>query len=252
MKVYEYNLNRQPASFDFLVWLDKCYAIEKKPFHIVINGSPKKTQVDVYGSHVDTMFNNVVIPSMQLFPVTYELFTGKKGNQLSHIPNGGRLGNITVPDEILEKTSFAVGKVIIVIRQTPWHPQRNSNISAWKEVIKHIDKEVIIMEDGVKNHFPLAIRAGIYQNAYCVLGVNGGAMALAWHNKKVNYVTYKPLADAPCCTWQDYKDKGFTEGGSWPWATDTQIYYWGEDTAENILEGYNNIKARLNIRKSTQ
>lgn len=241
MKTYEYNLNKQPASYDFLVWLDKCYSIEKRPYHVVINGDFKLRQLEVYGENTQIMFDNVVIPSLELFPVTYELFTGRSGYQVSHMVRGERLGNLTVPAHILEETKHAQGHVIMVMRETPWHPQRNSNREAWLEAAEIIKEPVIFLEDGLKQQIPLAIRAGLYQNASCVLGVNGGAMAPAWHNKSVRYVTFKPISDAPCCTMQDYLDKGFTYGGSWPWATKDQLYCWAEDSVENILEGYQRL-----------
>lgn len=265
MNWYQYDLNTQPASFDFLVWLSICYSHnDGKPFNVSITGNYKQYQIDVYGKEqTGQMFKNVVMESLNLFPVDrLSLFDGKSGIRLGHTAHQIRnmkkpLYSLVMDDNDIKMAKHQYGDdyILVVLRNCEWHPTRNSS-DDWCEAAHALSfkKPVVIAPDLSSstnpdwiNNFTLAresslkARAAIYQNAYCVLGVNGGAMSLAWHNTKCKYVTYKPIANAPSCDMNSYKARGFTEGSSWPWANVNQLYQWGDDTYDNIMAGYNRI-----------
>jgi hypothetical protein len=216
----------------------------------------KKIQIERYGrDSMQEMIHNVLLPIIELFPVrNFSLVDEGDGRRIGYMSydllRQNRLYSIRVPQWAKDFVARNYGQdfVIINMRESHVHPERNSYKKAWLRAAMDIGKErpVWIIGDtwGEQydiEHPPIAIRAALYEAAWCVLGVNCGAMAPAWHNTNVRYVTYKPVTNAPCTGLQDYLDRGFTEGSSWPWAGINQLYQWGDDSYDNIMQGYRRI-----------
>jgi hypothetical protein len=250
METFEYNFKTDPVSYDFLVWLcGVTTRTQGEPFRLIINkasvntaykGMFRQSQGLVYSQEsMSQLLFNVMLPAIEMFPVA-ELFLfpqdmkGIKQQYTTHIFNqlGLPVKGLTVPkwanDYVLKH--HGSGYIVINLRTCEHRPLRNSNLADWSKFVsylKYLGHRVIILPDTNAPHsvneFPdlkfnetaleastLAIRSALYENAKCVLGVNCGAMAPAWHNPKVNYVTYKPITEEISTHESDYVSRDFS------------------------------------------
>ena len=278
MNYYEYHFDSDPCSYDFMVWLAGCATEnENKPFGVIINratsGLFRPSQTDVYGVEAQSqMLYNVMLPATELFPVKeLHLFPTerRRGIRIPYVATTflDQLKNLKKPVASLTvpkwankwvKEHYGHDYIAINLRTCEWRKKRNSNLEAWDKAahILKAEREVIICPDvnapnvllshrHCREAINIAIRAALYQNAYCVLGVNCGALAPAWHNSKVRYVTYKPITSECSTTLDSYINRGFTvtsdSMSSWKWAGVNQLYQIGDDTYENIMAGYERL-----------
>lgn len=143
------------------------------------------------------------------------------------------------------------GRVIaITLRNYGYTPERNSNMAAWAEFARTLDRRgywPVFVPDAEQylggappelNEFPvfneaalvLGLRMALYQRAHLNLGVNNGPMGLCWLNERTRYITFKILSNAAPNTSAEYMQLlGFEIGASLPFATPSQTWVWEDD-----------------------
>jgi hypothetical protein len=155
--------------------------------------------------------------------------------------------------------------VTITMRHYGYMPARNSNLGAWTQFARQLDRRlapVFVPDteqclDGLPPDladfptFPeaainLGLRMALYERAHLNLGVNNGPMGLCWLNERTRYITFKMLTDAaPQATPEYMRHLGFEIGASLPGATPAQKWVWEDDDLSVIEREFAAMSARL-------
>lgn len=148
--------------------------------------------------------------------------------------------------------------VTITLRQSEIKPLRNSEILAWGEFIKALDKSqffpVVVPDtenawlnegefEGAKVFseacFNVEIRMALYESSLVNLGVNNGPMHLCALSKKANYLMFKQvIEDYVHTSSKSFEQRGFEIGGDFPGAGAGQTLIWENDTLECITQSF--------------
>jgi hypothetical protein len=150
-------------------------------------------------------------------------------------------------------------KVITLnLREAPYANLRNSNLAAWAQFARHLDKTVyypVFVRDTYTaldplpqelDGFPifrempwhLDLRAALYEKSYLNLFVNNGPAVLCILNEKTRYIVLKQLTPGYRNTSvEDLRLKaGLSLGDQWPWANAYQRVVWEGGDDFEILE----------------
>lgn len=158
--------------------------------------------------------------------------------------------------------------VTATLRNYDYQLSRNSNLAAWSHFLRGLDRAryaVVIVPDTNSAFEPLAefsdlpimgeaawnmgLRMALYEMAYANLFVNNGPATLAQFNPVCNYLFVKIVVpDCPQATEGLLKERGFEPDQSPRFATATQIWWWHDDTAENLEKGFRLLAERIEAR----
>ena len=196
-----------------------------------------------------------------VFPGRYEpalpIYPGPQEPLRAAREHGDRVALLRASDIDLERVDSwlaaqgCTGRVIaITLRNYGYTPERNSNMAAWAELARRLDRRrywPVFVPDAEQclddtppelNEFPvfneaalvLGLRMALYQRAHLNLGVNNGPMGLCWLNERTRYITFKILSNAAPNTSAEYmRLLGFEIGASLPFATPWQAWVWEDD-----------------------
>lgn len=256
--MFIYDLEKAPASFDFLTWLCVCATSAQGPFEVGIRKGPKDGFRDDQLEPQDTvsrmaLLENVMLPATRLFDVSrLEIFTDAEGENRSYLASGLFTGKPVVSMRAPEwamrriRARYPVPPVVLAMREAHYHPSRNSLIAEWRRVEETLTLRgipVVWVDDGFKEtqFDSLILRAALFEHADVVLGVSSGPLAtLGYLNENVRYCAFKPVTgDTTASTEQWWVEKlGTPPGSDLPWALPHQKIVWSEDTHDAILEAF--------------
>ncbi len=157
--------------------------------------------------------------------------------------------------------------IVITLRQYAYSPARNSNIVAWAQFARTLDKEryyVVFVPDTEQalSESPtelqefdfflpacwnLNLRCGLYELAYLNLGVNNGPMALCWLNPRCRYITFKTSVETvPQASTEVLLDRGFVLGENPQFTNKFQKWVWEDDDLNVISREFEQMCDVLN------
>ena len=154
--------------------------------------------------------------------------------------------------------------IAITIRGYGYNPDRNSNLAAWIEFAKQVDKkkyEIVFIPDTdaiyseqfsrIDKEFQvfreaalnLDIRLAIYEFAYVNMSVLTGPASLMILNSNCDYLLFKIVVSiAPQTTEEKLASYGFETGKSPHYATIFQKWVWKDDDAETLVFEFHNFE----------
>lgn len=164
---------------------------------------------------------------------------------------------IVPPDKYVEQArrwleGVAGGRVVVTLtlRETPYTPDRNSNIAEWQKLVDHHDhgkvlfvvlrdffsvfappvisgENVVECSEAVLN---VCFRAAIYQEADFNMHMNGGAAVVCFFNPLTRYVTFNVGQEATSSRVEDVKFQwGVDQNQNLPGAGPFQKWVWEQD-----------------------
>lgn len=232
-------------------------------------------RVTVLGSREETVGFEVAAGA-HIFPRGYHLDAPVACFQLAEVAAmhacGEDIPSISAPQPALELVrqwiaAHAGGKktVAITLREAPYGQERNSNIEAWGEFSRGLDREryfPIIVRDtyAVFDAVPwelrdltifesastnLELRLALYEEVYLNLQTNGGPLVLCHLDTRTRCMMFKPMVES----WHDSTAYGLERGvgvkiGCQPnFLSSMQRWYWHDDTVEAITKGFDLMTA---------
>jgi hypothetical protein len=154
--------------------------------------------------------------------------------------------------------------VTITLRQYPFMPARNSNLSAWAVFARSLDPArylpVFVLDTEHTLEPPPAViedfeifreaswnvwlRMALYESAYLNLGVNNGPLFMAALNESVRLLVFKMVtSEVPQTDAAFLQQLGFEIGGQLPFASPFQKLVWTDDTPEVIAKEFESMVA---------
>lgn len=277
-----YNMAANAASFDFTTWLLVAEMRRRKanaPAPLKVHfwrgaennlglDEPKRIQ----------FFNNVIRPAVPLLGATEEGSLPAGDEQL--LNNAGDIidlyhEGVEVPYYKPTEQDLARVKdwlkgidniVTITLRETDTWAFRNSNVDAWCKFADYLRTQgynpVLVRDTAVAESKldgqmicpsasrDLGFRIALYSIAKANCLISNGPASLIYIAPWPYLLFVNPLPDDHWYypnTISNWRDKmKVPPGTQYPWAKDNQRIFWGEDTYENILEGWNQIAPALN------
>src|SRR5258708_31936974 len=140
--------------------------------------------------------------------------------------------------------------IVITLRNSAYHTERNSKLSEWREVERHLSGfKVVVLEDGWKPNSPLEsnlfLRAALYEHALFNLTIPTGPAVLMYLNPMVNFLMFRPFSNTIASTVSYLKSIGLERGKSYPWSNEFQRVVWKDDLARNIMTEVNMMLNKL-------
>jgi hypothetical protein len=156
--------------------------------------------------------------------------------------------------------------VTVTLRDYEYNSVRNSNISAWGEFARRLDRaawlpvfvldtehafsdlpqEISGFEIFREVSWNIALRMALYERAWINMGVNNGPMGLCWLNDQTRYITFKiTTPHVPQTSETFHRSLGFVPGESLPFATPFQKWVWAEDTPVLIQREFAEMEAKV-------
>lgn len=146
--------------------------------------------------------------------------------------------------------------VTITLREAEHWPQRNSNVSAWRDAAQAIGAvgfDVLVIRDTLyadellwkvttcpQASRDLECRANLYRAAVCNLFVNNGP---AWFAMALDapVLMLRPTVEGVMhtCSAAYFRECGIEPGGQIPSAPSYQRIVWANDSTENIVRAFN-------------
>jgi hypothetical protein len=151
------------------------------------------------------------------------------------------------------------------LRNYNYQPSRNSDLTAWSHFLRNLDPSLyapVIVPDTNQAFAQMAefvdmpamgeaawnigLRMALYEMAYANLFVNNGPATLAQLNPACNYLFTKIIVpDCEQASEHFLRERGFIPGESPRFATATQIWWWHDDTVENLDWGFRTLVERI-------
>ena len=274
-----YDLDKAPGSFDFIhAGLNiESYRREHGYTRVKVHcrrgkgkdGFRTNEPIELDHNHKQHMMNYVVRPLQKMFGFQEVDAVGEQAMEFGYSPKpvlqafsaGTSLPTFqpSVEAELWALKEFPEPPLVITLREIFYWPQRNSNVEAWLEFAKGLQKEgrVIILRDTWKRDEPLdgfetcrdAVidlhkRFALYRRAKMNFFVMNGPAALCHYTADVPYMTF--LKDAPGYPCYDPKFLqdfiGIEPYGQFPWTSDRQRLVYADDTCENIAKAWNELQ----------
>lgn len=156
--------------------------------------------------------------------------------------------------------------VTITLRQSPFMPERNSNLAAWGAFARSLDPDnylVAIVPDTDAALLPLpeelrgfepfpaaawsiGLRSALYESAWLNLGSSGGPFSLCWFNARARYLMFKVVVPGvPQATPEFLAERGYVIGAQPPFCGPGQEWVWEPDDLPVIERAFAKMAARL-------
>jgi hypothetical protein len=201
-------------------------------------------------------------------PITHEDFAAlnKKlcETGLEDFFSVGRIGRRYV-DQWRASARAAKRLVVITLRYYSYHTERNSNLEAWLEFARSLDKDlytVVFIPDtetafseamlAIEREFILLreasfllhLRLAFYEAAYVNMAALTGPTALFTLNKSSRYILLKMIVpSAPLNTDAAMRNLGYTPGTAPSYASELQRWVWETDDVEVIKREFVKFQA---------
>lgn len=155
--------------------------------------------------------------------------------------------------------------ITVSLRNYNYQPSRNSDLAAWSNFLRNLDQSVyapVVVPDTNQAFeqtagfvdvpamreaaWNIGLRMALYEMAYANLFVNNGPATLAQLNPACNYLFTKIIVpDCEQASEEFLRERGFIPGQSPRFATATQIWWWHDDTVENLERGFRTLVGRI-------
>ncbi len=144
--------------------------------------------------------------------------------------------------------------VVITVRRYGFAPDRNSNLAAWLEFARELDREkysVVFVPDTdsaydnytveIAREFPVfreaafhpQLRVALYESAFVNMSTLAGPASMVMLNAECRYLQFKPMVDsAPMSTRRVVEEMGFKINENPAYAAPFQKLIWEEDNVE--------------------
>lgn len=148
--------------------------------------------------------------------------------------------------------SIAGPYVTITLREAPYWPTRNSNLTQWVDIaqrLRSLGLRVMIVRDTRMAAQPLRglkiaaeastgllARAALYAGAELNLFVNNGPAWLCLHMGAPCLIVKLTAPDAPCVNDAFFAGLGFPRGATWPNLKARQRVSWGDEEPSSLVE----------------
>jgi hypothetical protein len=219
---------------------------------------------DLVGFAGDRVFPRRYEPDLPRYPGPLEpLRSARAGTRIGVLR--ATHGDLAAVERWLQARGATGRLVTITLRNYGFMPARNSNLAAWTEFARRLDRRyspVFVPDtsqcfDGLPAELgglrvfdeaalSVGLRAALYERAFVNLGVNNGPMGLCWLNDRTAYITFKMLTDDVPQTAPEYMEHlGFEIGASLPGATPVQKWVWEDDDLPVIEREFAAMVARL-------
>lgn len=274
-----YDLNSAPASWDFSTWLATAEMYRRasgvsEPLQVAFKaGTANGFRADnLPDPGKQQMLDNVMRPLLKLYGAVES--TEYVGRRYPYVAVGLCSGvreyglqvpHFQIPPDYARAVAAYVGDtrpIVLNLREAEHWPARNSNVEAWIKfgrMLRNQGEAVVVVRDTAKAHedlFPLPtckrasedvlFRAALFAKAKIVMGVSNGPLMLA-HLSETPYVVFNQLVEnypAGTPEWWEF-NIGVKVGEGYPWATPAQKLAWKNDSYENILAAYSEMKPLL-------
>ena len=152
--------------------------------------------------------------------------------------------------------------VSITLRNSDFHPQRNSNLAEWGKALARLDTErywpVIIRDsDSADKALPsslsmytcfdlalysIPMRMALYESCALNLFVSQGTAHLAYFSQQCSFLVFKILNPAASTANEEFLIKnGFIPGEQMPFFNETQRFVWEDDSADAIVAAFDDV-----------
>ncbi|MDD2707175.1 MAG: hypothetical protein PHV34_04140 [Verrucomicrobiae bacterium] len=149
--------------------------------------------------------------------------------------------------------------ITITLREAPYEKQRNSNINAWVQFAKSLDREqyfpvfirdldvsvqgcppelngMVFCEEAV---WDMEFRMALYEASYLNMGINNGPMALCYFNSRCRYLVFKIITECGGAASVEYlRSIQMIPGADFKHAFPFQRLVWKEDAFDVIKEAF--------------
>ncbi len=278
-----YDLAAAPASYDFLCWLviaemARLRANAPAPLKVGFRAGPDDGFRRDDGLPLldrQLMLANVMRPALKLLGAI-EHPDGLEGGSwhsryvlapiVESYRNGETVPRFCVPDDYrdearawLKQHAIDGPPVTITLREASHWPERNSNVAAWLEFARSLDRRVVFVRDTEMADEPLdgmlscprasrdlLFRAALYDGAFCNCFIANGPGGLAlfgrapWLYFMPEVAGYAPSTDA----WLR-KYMGFGRGEQVPWARPDQRIIWEADSYLAIRTAWDALRPHI-------
>ncbi|MBT7349928.1 hypothetical protein HN803_03980 [candidate division WWE3 bacterium] len=245
---FNYDLRRQPPTFDFVTFLALCeqerVISHKDSFSVTIN--PEVNHFQRLANHDwEWRITHLLMPLAMMMPNCSGVGIGGEGVSLGYniktlqkeIYFNEDFGHITAGKMALD--SVKSYDHVVTIRECSYQSQRNSG-DGW-DIFRKYDKTLIIPDTETMftlQNVNIELRMATYQKAGMNWFIPNGPLGLCVFNPTIPYRCFKIVNENYKQTSEMFVKRvyGIKRDMSPKIATKDQKYIWKEDTVENILE----------------
>jgi hypothetical protein len=155
--------------------------------------------------------------------------------------------------------------VVITLRQYGYQPTRNSNVSAWIEFARKLDRSryaPIFVQDVAaamqetppelaefpvfrEAPFNMILRGALYERAWLNICQAHGPTELMWYNERCRYVIFLTIGSSPETELETLRGYGIEADESPPFATPLQKWVWDKDELPMIEREFTAMEAAI-------
>ena len=154
---------------------------------------------------------------------------------------------------------------MITLRQYGYQPTRNSNVSAWIEFARKLDRSryaPIFVQDVAaamqetppelaefpvfrEAPFNMILRGALYERAWLNICQAHGPTELMWYNERCRYVIFLTIGSSPETELETLRGYGIEADESPPFATPLQKWVWDKDELPMIEREFAAMEAAI-------
>ena len=162
--------------------------------------------------------------------------------------------------------------IVITLRQYGYMPSRNSNVSAWIEFARRLDKTryapVFVQDVSAamaatppeldafpvfrEAPFNMILRGALYERAWLNICQAHGPTELMWYNERCRYAIFLTVGSSPETELETLRGYGIEANESPPFATKLQKWVWAMDDLETIEREFTLMEAAIERAESGQ
>ena len=227
MTVYRYDLSKQPASFDFVVWLATVRSL----------GATEIVLDDAHGfkhkfskSRSVERLDSIVIGALKYFYIPWSF--GSEGEEIPHRLDTALKVHRDIGMKKLPVKLEAGDYCTFTIRNMMKTPERNTS-----EAFRRFgEKHGVVIEDWSNKPISLGARMDLYRKAKMNYFGNNGPATLAYLSD-IPYRIVK-FASEGGASLAFLAKIGIKPGFQFPWKNDNQLILWKDDTWEVLENDY--------------
>lgn len=230
-----YDLATRPCSFDFLTWLAIARTHGAKEVRFGFDGTFKPKDYD----NPRERFESILKPACELVGMPYSVGP-KEGKEFGHFI-GDLIQTYKKFGRIEKFGKYVSGEYVTVTLRNSRKQYRNSS-EDWEKFAKEIGALVIPDYEDAK--LDLQERMGIYENARLNMFVNNGPAMLCICSD-IPYAILKYANKGGATNEEWLAGQGLPRDSQYPFASEKQRIFWGEDSYHEIWSVFEEMNVRL-------